>query len=106
MSSPRRPLVIALGVLPLLIDWVYKVVLHPRPFWAFVYDPEAIYVSEGLRLLSGRAPVNADNPGTPVQLLSAAIELFVGRLPQNTDAIRLCGYVVALLFAVGAAVLL
>jgi hypothetical protein len=53
----RRPFVIALGVLPLLVDWIYKALVHPRPFWAFYFDPELIYVQEGLRLLSGRAPV-------------------------------------------------
>jgi hypothetical protein len=102
----RRPFVVALGSLPLLLDWVYRVLVHPRPFWAFDYDPEMIYVQEGLRLLSGHAPRNIDNPGTPVQLLTAAIELCVGRLPQSIDAIRLCGYVLALLCAIGAAVLL
>ncbi|HEV7239718.1 MAG TPA: hypothetical protein VGQ36_10790 [Thermoanaerobaculia bacterium] len=106
MSLLRRPFVVALGALPLLVDWIYRAVLHPRPFWAFLYDPEMIYVQEGLRLLSGHAPDNIHNPGAPVQVATAAIELFVGRLPESIDAIRLCGYVVALLLSFGAAVLL
>ncbi len=104
--SPRRPFVIVFGVVPLLIDWIYRVVLRPRPFWAFDYDPEMIYVQEGLRIFSGHAPVNIDNPGIPVQFLTAAIEWGVGRSPERVDAIRLSGYVLGLLFAIGAAVLL
>jgi hypothetical protein len=101
-----RPLVVALGVLPLLVDWIYRAVLHPRPFWAFVYDPEMIYVHEGLRLLSGHAPHNIDNPGIPVQVLTATIELFAGRLPGSLDTIRLSAYIVALILSSGAAALL
>src|SRR5436190_9814058 len=106
MPAPRSPFVILIGVLPLLIDWIYRAVLRPRPFWAFDYDPEMIYVQEGLRILSGRAPANIDNPGIPVQVLTAAIEWYVGRSPERIDAIRLSGYVLGLLFAIGAAVLL
>ena len=105
-SSVRRSLVFVVGVLPLLADWLYKVILHPRPFWAFLYDPETFYIHDGMRLLSGRTPVNVDNPGTLVQLLTAAIEAFAGRSPPSVDAIRLSGYIVALLLSVIAAVLL
>lgn len=102
----KKFFIVIAGILPLLVDWIYKVLLHPRPFWAFYYDPETIYVHDGLRLLSGRAPLNVDNPGTPVQLLTALIEFIAGRAPQSIDALRNAGYVVALLLVIGTGVLL
>ena len=77
------------AALPLLADSIYRVVIHPRPFWMHFYDPETIYFYQSLRLLGGHAPLNVDHPGTPVQLLGAVIALFTGRSPLQFDAFRL-----------------
>jgi hypothetical protein len=108
-SSDRGEAALGAGfaVLPLAIDWAYKAVVHPRPFWAFYYDPEAIYFYDGLRLLRGETPVNVDNPATLVQLLSAAILAPLRRSPFAVDAFRNAAYVVALaLSALGVFVLM
>ena len=70
----------------------WKTLVEPRPFWAHYYDPEAIYFFEGFRLLAGDSPRWVDNPGTPVQMLSAALVLLTGRSPLAFDAFRGLGY--------------
>lgn len=109
MSSPSRreaALSAALAFLPLLLDWLYKALIHPRPFWAFYYDPETIYLYDGLRLLRGQIPVNTDNPATAVQLVSALILAPLPRSPFAIDAFRSAGYVVALVLNAAAIYLL
>ncbi len=107
-SSVRRGAALSAGlaIFPLVLDWLYKAVVHPRPFWAFYYDPETIYFYDGLRLLRGEAPMNVDNPATIVQLLSAAVLAPLGRTPFAIDAFRSAAYVVALVLSAGGAFLL
>ncbi len=102
----RRWLVPLAGALPMLVSVVYKVLLHPRPFWAVFYDPETIYMYDAARIVSGHPPLNADNPATPVQLMTAAIELFTGTSPFAIDAIRYSGYAIALVTTLAATWLL
>lgn len=95
-----------LAALPLLVDWTWKAWIHRRPFWIFYYDPETIYFYEGLRILGGHAPHNVDNPGTTLQLLTAAIASLTGSSPLRFDAFRLPAYTIALLLSLGAIFLL
>lgn len=66
---------------PVLVDWTAKVLVWPRPFWVYYYDPEAIYFFGGLSLLRGRLPANVDNPGLPLHMLSALIAAVTGATP-------------------------
>ena len=83
-----------------------QAVIRPRPFWAFYYDPETIYLYDGLRLLRGQTPVNTDNPATVVQLLSAAILAPLAHTPFVIDTFRSAAYVVALALNAAAVYLL
>src|SRR5437763_5181401 len=96
----------AAAVLPIAAEFIDKVAVHPRPFWAFDYDPEAIYFYQSLRILDGRAPLNVDHPGVPVQLLGASIALVTGRAPLQFDAFRLAAYAVAFALVIVAAIVL
>lgn len=91
---------LACAIAPAFVVWVLKVAVWPRAFWHYFFDPEALYVQSGIELLRDGRPLNVDNPGTPVQLLSALGALLSGRSPESIDAIRHLGYVFALLFAV------
>ena len=86
-------LILFLALAPIWGEWVYKVYVHPRPFWAFYYDPEIIYFYGGLELLNGQTPKNVDNPGTPVQLISAGLLLLTGRNPLDFDSFRVSAYI-------------
>jgi hypothetical protein len=66
---------------PVIVDWAVKVLVWPRPFWVYYYDPEAIYFYGGLSLLRGRLPANVDNPGLPLHMLSALIAVATGATP-------------------------
>jgi hypothetical protein len=66
---------------PVLVDWTAKVVVWPRPFWVYYYDPEAIYFYGGLSLLRRRLPANVDNPGVPLHMLSALLAAVTGPTP-------------------------
>lgn len=107
-TNPAQPccaaafIALAIAAAPLIGLVAYKAVVAPRPFWAWLYDPEAIYFSSGNELLHGMVPSNTDNPGTPVQVLSAAILLLTGNHPARFDAFRLCGYGVGMLAMIGA----
>ena len=94
-SLRSSALAIGVAFLPLFFGWLYKALLHPRQFYAFYYDPETIYFYDGLRLLRGVIPFNVDNPGTPLQLLSALIATVTTRDPLMFDRFRVAGYVVS-----------
>src|SRR5205814_2494173 len=91
---------VLVAALPLLVNWTAKAVIDPRPFWVHYYDPETIYFYDGLRMAELHAPHAADNPGTPLQVMSAAISLVTGRTPFAIDAFRLAGYTLALLLTI------
>ena len=103
--EPRRSvaLSVAFACAPIVVVWVATVLVHPRPYWVHFYDPELIYLGSGLRLLAAEAPHHFDNPGAPVQLLSALILLATGKGPEAVDRFRFLGYVVALSLCLAAA---
>jgi hypothetical protein len=105
--NPRPAAVLlAAAVLP-GAAWVYKVFLHPRPFWIRHYDPETIYFYGAFSLLDGGHIWTVDHPGIPVYLLSALLLKLTGWGPLDLDAFRLAGYcTAAALWAAGAWLLL
>ncbi len=101
-----RPAVVLLAVLPVTIDWIAKVVVWPRPFWVQFYDPETIYFYGGLDLLRGRAPLNLDNPGVPLHVLSAAIASITGATPRRYTQFLLIAHVLGFVLTIAAIILL
>ncbi|HET9767843.1 MAG TPA: hypothetical protein VFS60_13390, partial [Thermoanaerobaculia bacterium] len=96
--EPRvvRDLVVLIAAfLPAVGAAVLKVFVEPRPFWVYFYDPETFYFHDGLRILTGRAPLDFTNPGTPLQLVSAAIAALTGTSPDDFDRFRVTAYCVA-----------
>ena len=99
-SKPRSlrsvlPIVLA-AMAPILLAWAYKTFWNPRPLWAFYFDPETIYYHEGRRILQGILPLNVDNPGTPLQLLSALLITLTNTFdPMEIRRFLVTGYVVA-----------
>ena len=91
------------AIIPLIAIWVAKVVVWARPFWIHFYDPETIYFYGGLDLLRGELPDNVDNPGTPLQMLSAAIIAFTGRTPARYEAFLSAAHVIELLLLLAGA---
>lgn len=91
------------AILPLIGIWLAKVVIWPRRFWIHFYDPETIYFYAGLDLLRGELPENVDNPGTPLQMLSAAIAAFSGATPARYEAFLSATHAVELLLLAGGA---
>jgi len=102
----RALLVTFLAMLPIAGGWIYKVHIYPRPFWIHFYDPEAAYYYDGAQLVNGELPSHVGHPGTPVQVLSAVIQIFVGSNPLDYDRFRLWAYTLAGLLTFGAALLL
>ena len=90
----RRDLLVTLaGVAPFVAVWIAKVVVRPRPFWAAYADPEMFFFYDGLRLLHGDPPVNIDHPGTPIQLLAAAMARLMDPTPLAVDRYRVAMYI-------------
>lgn len=102
----RRIAVAVVSVAPATIDWVAKVVVWPRPFWVYYYDPETIYFYGGLHLLRGRLPANVDNPGIPLHVLSAGIAALTGPTPLRYAQFLAAAHTLALMATIGAVVLL
>lgn len=98
--------VLLCGLGPMIANWVYKALLHPRPFWVHFFDPETIYFYEGGRILGGHSPFNVDSPGIPVYLLTSLLQLVTGHSPLDYPSFRLPAYALALLLNVLAAWLL
>ena len=103
---PVRRAVFVAAILPATLAWLAKVVVFPRPFWVFFYDPEPIYFYSGLRLLRGLVPENVDNPGTPLQVLSALVAAITGRTPLAYERFLLVAHTAAFLFTLAATLLL
>lgn len=87
--------VFLLSVAPLVLLWVCKVVIEPRPFYVGYYDPEVVYFYNSVDWLDGHTPNHVDHPGTPVQMIGAAIAAITGKSPFDFDRFRLCAYSVA-----------
>lgn len=84
----RAALLTILALLPVLADWSYKEFVSPLPFWIRHYHTETLYYYSGVEMLDGELPHNLDNPGTPVQLLSAALVWVLGHDPAEFEAFR------------------
>lgn len=103
-QSPLTSVVVALA--PVVAEWIYKFAVRPRPFWVHYYDPETIHFYAGLAILAGHPPPNVDNPGTPLQLASAAIALVTGRSPLTYERFVFVAHVAGLALTSAGAVLL
>jgi hypothetical protein len=88
------------AMLPVSAVWAYKVLVHPRPFWIHYYDPELAYFFQGQRLRLGFVPTHTDSPGTPVQILTAAIQSIWRIDTLEVERFLLVGYVCALVATV------
>jgi len=103
----RNAWLVVLAAAPLLVQWALKTRLWPRPFWIHFYDPETIYFYEGLRLLRGLSPQNVDHPGTPLQILSAAVAFLTGPTPRHYEGFLLVAHgLIAFSLLAGTALLL
>lgn len=91
---------------PVLIDWAAKVLVWPRPFWVYYYDPEAIYFYGGLSLLRGRLPANVDNPGLPLHMLSAVVAAITGPTPLRYAPFLAAAHTLGLVLTLAAVALL
>lgn len=91
---------------PVLIDWTAKVLVWPRPFWVYYYDPEAIYFYGGLSLLRGRLPANVDNPGLPLDMLSALLAAITGPTPLRYAAFLAVAHTLGVVLTLAAIALL
>ena len=61
--AARDLLVLIAAFLPALGAAVFKVFVHPPPVLGLLLRPETFYFHDGLRLLSGHAPLDFTNPG-------------------------------------------
>ncbi|MEO8380605.1 MAG: hypothetical protein ABI779_13140 [Acidobacteriota bacterium] len=84
---------------PLVLSWILKACVWPRPFWIVLYDPETIYFYSGLSLLRGWMPENIDNPGTPLQVISAVLAAVTGPTPLRYEAFLTAAHFVGLLLS-------
>jgi len=58
------------------------------PFWqAFNLDPDYYYLLNGLRIVEGLAPTDVSHPGTPIQLLIAAVIRGLHPLAPTADLV-------------------
>jgi hypothetical protein len=96
MGWRHSALVTALAFAPVALTWTLKVLVNPRPFWAWLYDPEASYLHAGLSLLRGAVPYHIEHPGTPVQMLSAVLLWFDRGRIVEMDGLRVAAYSVSL----------
>jgi hypothetical protein len=101
-----RNLSAAIALLPIVLEWIWKTVIHPQPWWLHYYDPETSYFYEGLRIASGQSPFNVDNPATPLQLFSAAFSLMLGPSPLTYPRFIVAVHVFGLLLTIAGAFLL
>lgn len=107
VSDVRRRLLAAVAaILPIVALGIFKLLVMPRPFWVYYYDPENIYFYQGLLILRGVVPSNIDNPGTPLQLLSSLIATFTGSSILDLGAFLDVARPLAFIAQVGAAILL
>lgn len=102
----RASLAFLAAILPVVGAWVAKVVVWPRPFWAHFYDPETIHFYAGLHLLRGKVPENVDNPGTPLQMVSAVMAAVTGATPARYEAFLAAAHGLELLLLIAGAAIL
>ena len=86
-----------IAFLPIFLIWIYKVVISPRPFHVFYYDPETIYFYGGSEILHNFDLSNFDNPGIPVYLISFLIQKILRIDVFHYDSFRLVFYATAII---------
>lgn len=91
------------AIAPVAGVWIAKVLAWPRPFWVQFYDPETIHFYAGLHLLRGLVPENVDNPGTPLQVVSALVAACTGATPARYEAFLAAAHFLGLLLTLGGA---
>lgn len=91
-SSVSNFLFVQFALLPITAAFLYKCIIHPRPFWAHFFDPEMIYYMAGRELLTHQWVQNVDNPGTPLQIFSALIQWILGSDPHTVEHFRYAAY--------------
>lgn len=74
-STGSRIEALALWVLPILfVLSLFIARTASLPFWqAFNLDPDYYYLLNGLRVIEGLSPTDVSHPGTPIQVLIAAV---------------------------------
>ena len=77
-AGHRKVVWIFLLAVPLLVDFLWKTIISPRPFWVFYSDPELIYYFQGVRLARKLLPTYVHSPGTPVVVLAAILRMLLG----------------------------
>lgn len=82
-SFSESLLVTAIAFIPILIIWVLKEFIDPRPFWVFYDHIESLYYYTSIELIEGITPHNVDNPGSTVQLLGAGLISIIGSDPAD-----------------------
>ncbi|MGI9318871.1 MAG: hypothetical protein ACR2QW_16195, partial [bacterium] len=83
MKSGRFLLVLLMVSTPLIVNWVYKELIYPRPHWVNFYDPEMAYYFSGHELMEGKPPTHIHHPGTPLQWLMAGGIQLGGDAPEE-----------------------
>lgn len=75
MISRRSFQALALWLLPLaFVAVLFAMRASSLPFWqSFNLDPDYYYLLNGLRIVEGLPPTDLSHPGTPVQVLVAAV---------------------------------
>lgn len=92
--SSWMPFAVVAGLLSGL--WAYKMLLHPRPFWAAETDLEMDFFFRSLRFAAGHPAFMTLHPGTPVELLGALIITVFRTQPQDIQRFLAIGYWVGL----------
>jgi hypothetical protein len=88
-----RWLAILLALVPIVLAWLQKEFLSPRPFWSFYYDPELIYFHGGRSFVLGHLPENLDNPGVPLDVVSALVVAIAGSNPEAISHFLLLAHI-------------
>jgi len=69
-ASRLKPIVpyLVLPLIFLLVAFAFSQIIGPF-FYAYNYDPDYVYLFNGLNIATGQSPEHIDHPGTPLQLL-------------------------------------
>lgn len=95
-----------LSILPVVVHYYLKQGAYDLEAWVYFDHVESLYYWSGREILDGFAPSNLDNPGVPVQWLSALILLFVGSAPTEYELFQLVAdYCVLSFIFLGSAIL-
>lgn len=80
-------------------EWLYAIVLRPRPFWIWQGDVEHTFFFSALQLAGGRLPT-LHHPGMPANLIGAAVVWLSGAGLPDMQRFLNATYVVLILATV------